>query len=519
MLLSSVVSAMRAISESPIQNAQSPQMEISPGPASFAALRDALIRGREPPAAQRIARHVSYRWFVVGTVCIGAFMGQVDSSITQLVLPRLEVDFDARLSTVSWVAVAYLLTMAGFLPVFGRLADMFGRKLLYTGGFLLFVLGSTLCGFAPSLPALIAFRVLQAIGASLLSSNSVAIVVTAAGPEERGRALGVMAAAQAIGLSAGPALGGLVLDTLGWQWVFWINVPFGLAAAVIGWFVIPPTSGLAGGERFDWAGACLILPALTALIAALNEAHVWGIGSPTLLAGVLIGAVLLFMFVRTERRAATPLLDLALFRSGAFAAGNAANLLAYAMLFGLFFLMPFVFIRVYRESALAAGFRLSIVPVMLGLTAPFSGALSDHLGARLLSTCGMLVCIGALALLYLSLDGTAGNMPAVMLALAAAGVGQGLFASPNSNSIMAAAPPHLTGEAGSLMNVMRACGMSIGIAAASALLSWRLEVLTGRNVSTMAAGDALLSAGRDVTLLLAGFALAAGAISLLRPRS
>ena len=118
-------------------------------------------------------------------------MGQVDSSITQLVLPRLEVDFGARLSTVSWVAVAYLLTMAGFLPVFGRLADMFGRKLLYTGGFLLFVLGSTLCGFAPNLPALIAFRVLQAIGAALLSSNSVAIVVTAAGPEERGRALGI----------------------------------------------------------------------------------------------------------------------------------------------------------------------------------------------------------------------------------------------------------------------------------------------------------------------------------------
>ena len=220
-------------------------MDESPGPASFAALRDALLKGREPPPARSIARLASYRWFVVGTVCIGAFMGQVDSSITQLVLPRLEVDFNARLSTVSWVAVAYLLTMAGFLPVFGRLADMFGRKLLYTGGFLLFVLGSTLCGFAPNLPALIAFRVLQAIGAALLSSNSVAIVVTAAGPDERGRALGVMAAAQAVGLSAGPALGGLVLDTLGWQWVFWINVPFGLAAAVIGWFVIPPTSGLA----------------------------------------------------------------------------------------------------------------------------------------------------------------------------------------------------------------------------------------------------------------------------------
>ncbi len=494
-------------------------MDESPGPASFAALRDALLRGREPPAAPGVARLASYRWLVVGTVCIGAFMGQVNSSITQLVLPRLEVDFGARLSTVSWVAVAYLLTMAGFLPVFGRLADMFGRKLLYTGGFLLFVLGSTLCGFAPNLPALIAFRVLQAIGAALLSSNSVAIVVTAAGPEERGRALGIMAAAQAVGLSAGPALGGLVLDTLGWQWVFWINVPFGLAAAVIGWFVIPATSGLAAAGRFDWTGAFLILPALTALIAALNEAHVWGMTSPAFIGGVLTGIVLLLLFGWTERRAATPLMDLALFRSGAFAAGNAANLLAYAMLFGVFFLMPFIFIRVYQDSALAAGLRLSIVPVLLGLTAPFSGALSDRLGARFLSAAGMLVSIAALVLLYFSLDGTAASLPAVMLALAAVGVGQGMFASPNSNSIMAAAPAHLTGEAGSLMNVMRACGMSVGIAAASALLSWRLEVLTGRGDSTVGVTEPLLVAGGDVTLLLAGFAAAACAISLARPQN
>lgn len=494
-------------------------MDERPGPASLAALCDALRKGREPPPARWVAGLASYRWFVVGTVCIGACMGQVDSSITQLILPRLEVDFDARLSTVSWVAVAYLLTMAGFLPVFGRVADMFGRKLLYTGGFLIFVLGSALCGLAPNLPALIAFRVLQAIGAALLSSNSVAIVVTAAGPEHRGRALGIMAAAQAIGLSTGPALGGLVLDTLGWQWVFWINVPVGLAAAVLGWFVLPPTTGLAVGERFDWTGAFLILPALTALIAAVNEAHVWGLASPAFLAVVLGGLALLLLFGLTERRAPNPLMDLALFRSGAFAAGNAANLISYAMLFGLFFLMPFVFIRVYHDTALMAGLRLSVVPVMLGLTAPFSGALSDRLGARLLSAFGMAICVAAMALLYVALDGGTASLPAVMLALAAVGAGQGMFTSPNSNSIMAAAPERLAGEAGSLMNVMRACGMSVGIAASSALLSWQLEVLTGRFGGTVGvAVDALIGASRTVLLLLAALALTAGVISLVRPQ-
>src|SRR5256884_1394494 len=214
------------------------------GPASLAALRDAVRNGREPPPARTVARLASYRWCVVGTVCIGAFMGQVDSSITQLLLPRLEREFGASLSTVSWVAVAYLLAMAAFLPIFGRLADMLGRKLLYTGGFLLFVLGSALCGLAPSLPVLIAFRIAQGIGAALLSSNSVAIVVTAAGPAQRGRALGVLSAAQAVGLSAGPALGGPGPDLLDWRWGFWVNVPVGLAGTVLGWFVLPPTQDL-----------------------------------------------------------------------------------------------------------------------------------------------------------------------------------------------------------------------------------------------------------------------------------
>src|SRR5262249_21989476 len=222
------------------------------GPASITAICEAILRGREPPAARMFAGLASYRWLVVGTVCIGSFMGQVDSSITQLLLPRLELEFNAELSTVSWVAVAYLLAMAAFLPIFGRLADMLGRKLLYTGGFLLFVLTSALCGLAPNLPVLIAFRVLQGIGAALLSSNSVAIVVATAGTRWRGRALGVQSAAQAVGLSAGPAIGGLVLDTLDWRWVFWINVPVGLAGAVMGWFLLPPTKDLPDDARFDW---------------------------------------------------------------------------------------------------------------------------------------------------------------------------------------------------------------------------------------------------------------------------
>ena len=481
----------------------------------FVTFRETVLKGREPPPAPSIACLPYYRWLVVGTVCIGAFMGQVDSSIAQLLLPRLEYDFGARLSTVSWVAIAYLITMAGFLPIFGRLADLVGRKLLYIGGFLLFVLGSGLCGFAPNLPILIGFRVIQAIGAALLASNSVAIVVTAAGPARRGRALGIQAAAQAVGLSVGPVIGGLVLATLNWRWVFWINVPFGVAASIIGWFVIPATAGKTSEENFDWNGALLLLPALTVFVAVINEAHVWGIDSPLLLAGVLIAAACMFLFVRLERGRAAPLVDFVLFRDDDFSTGNAAGFMSYAMLFGLFFLVPFVLIRVYNDSALTAGLRLAIVPVMIGLIAPISGALSDRIGTRILSVGGMLVCAAGLLLLYLTLNGHAANLPVLMLALAAFGAGQGLFASPNNNSIMAAAPLHMTGEAGGLMNVVRSLGMSVGIAAAAALLSWRLQIVTGHTVNTVsAAPGVLLEASRSVILLLLGFAAAAGLISL-----
>jgi EmrB/QacA subfamily drug resistance transporter len=490
------------------------------GPVSIAALRDAVLRGREPPPAQAIARLPGYRWCVVATVCIGAFMGQVDSSIVQILLPRLEHEFGARLSTVSWVAIAYLLAMAAFLPIFGRLADMVGRKLLYTGGFLLFVLGSALCGLAPNLPVLIAFRVLQAIGAALLSSNSVAIIVTAASPEWRGRALGIQSAAQAIGLSAGPALGGLVLDTLGWQWVFWINVPVGLVGAVIGWLVIPLTKDMPDRASFDWKGAFLIVPALAALMAILNEGHAWGVTSPAIIGCALLGVVLMTLFVGAERRAEAPLVDLGLFRRDVFVLGNAAGLVSYAALFGLMFLMPFMFVRAYGDSALAAGLRLSIVPVMIGVTAPLGGALYDRLGARLVTAAGMLICAVGLLVLFACMDGTPGSLRPIMLGLAIFGAGQGLFISPNNSAIMAAAPARLTGEAGGLLNVMRSLGISVGIATSSALLTWQLAVSTGSGHNTLhAPAPDLLSAGRNVVLLLLGFAAIAGALSLVRTSS
>ena len=183
----------------------------------------------EPAPLSAVTRWKSYPWIVVGTTCLGAFAGQVDASIVQLGLPALEQAFDARLDAVSWVAIAYSLAFAAALPVYARLAEMGGRKVMYIAGFALFGLFSALCGLATSLPWLIAFRVCQGLAGALLGANSVVILVAAAGPERRGRAMGLFAAAQAVGVCIGPALGGLILGDLSWRWIFWVTVPVAAA--------------------------------------------------------------------------------------------------------------------------------------------------------------------------------------------------------------------------------------------------------------------------------------------------
>jgi hypothetical protein len=226
------------------------------------------------------ARRTTMVWSIVATVCIGAFMGQLDASITQLVLPALEHKFSASIAEASWVAVMYLLVISVMLPIFGRLADMHGRKTLYVAGLVVFVAGSAMCGFASSLAWLIMTRALQAVGAAMLSANSVAIIVSVAGEKLRGRALGIMSAVQAVGLCAGPTVGGWIVDTLDWRWVFWVNVPFGIAAAALASFVIPEMSAGKPGSRFDTIGAVLLAPGLGALMLAINQVGSWGLTFP-----------------------------------------------------------------------------------------------------------------------------------------------------------------------------------------------------------------------------------------------
>jgi len=272
----------------------------------------------EPAPLAVLERQPWHPWLVVGIVAMGASIGQLDATIVQLALPALGDHFHVTLQHVSWIALSYLAAFVAFLPVFGRLCEMFGRKTLYILGYLIFIVASTLCGFASSFEQLVIFRFLQGVGGSLLGANSISIVIKTVSSEQRGRALGWFAAAQAVGMSAGPALGGLILSTLGWEWIFWLTVPFGALAILFGWLALPRSDGLQPERGFDWGGTLMAGPAMILMVTTLNHVSSWGFGSPVTLGCLGVAALLLGLLAWRERIFRAPLIDPALFRSLAF---------------------------------------------------------------------------------------------------------------------------------------------------------------------------------------------------------
>jgi MFS family permease len=206
---------------------------------------DLLRHGTEPPPLAAVTGRPWWPWLVVAITCIGAFIGQLDASIVQLALPTLVDVFHDSLARVTWVALAYSLAFAASLPIFGRLCEIYGRKVLYLAGFFFFTIATALCGFAADLGSLILFRILQGIAGSLLGANSISVLVATAGPTRRARAMGIFSAAQAVGLCLGPVIGGILVGTLGWRSIFLATVPFGAIAVVLGWLALPRMAGLA----------------------------------------------------------------------------------------------------------------------------------------------------------------------------------------------------------------------------------------------------------------------------------
>ncbi len=415
-----------------------------------------LLRAPRPAV---VREHRLAPWLAVATVCFGAFMGQLDASIVTLAFPPLQRQFGVSLAGVQWVSLAYLLALVALLVPVGRWSDRFGRKLVYLYGFVLFSAASAACGLAPSLTVLIGLRVVQAAGAAMLQANSVALVATSAPGGRRRSALGIQAAAQALGLALGPVVGGLMVASAGWRWIFFVNVPVGMIAVLAGWFLLPRTRQLAHGRDTDPLGMTLL--ALTAVGTLVAASSLSGLGLPSwVLAGlaaavVAAGAGLIWW----ERRSPAPLIDLPLLAASGIAPALGGALCVYMVLFGPLVLLPQT-LAAHGDGVLRAGLLLTALPAGFGLAAVTAERV---LPARwpnqrrcaaggLLATCS----VAALAI--------PGPAALTLISLALLGAGLGAYIPANNTQIMAAVPARDAATAGGMVNMTRGLGTALGVA-------------------------------------------------------
>jgi MFS family permease len=457
----------------------------------------------EAPRPDVIRRDPRAPWLAVGVVCFGAFMGQLDASIVTLTFRPMEHEFGAPLAAVQWVSLAYLLALVAMLAPAGRIADAVGRKLVYGYGFVIFTIGSAACGFAPTLGLLIAFRLVQALGAAMLQANSVALVTTSVPASRMRFALSVQAAAQAIGLGLGPTLGGLLTQTVGWRAVYWINVPVGCIAVVAGRYLLPRTRRRSRADSFDWPGAVLLAAATSGMLLVLSVAG--GLAVPGwATAGLAVAAVLAAVaFGFRTARARFPLIPRALLRSGRLALGLAGAMLGYLTLFGPLVLIPQALAG--AGSELRIGLVLSALPAGFGVAALGGEALlPKSMSNRQRGVTGALTCAFALVMLIFMPMSPIWIVPM----LAVAGLGLGLFVPANNAVIMRSAEAGSASVLGGLVNMARGIGTTFGIALVTLTLHLAGPGQAGRPDATTALA------------VLAAAAVAAAAIAAtIRPLS
>ena len=417
------------------------------------------------------------KWKIFSLVAVSIFMSTLDSSIVNVALPFIMQDMSTDISTIQWVVVIYLLTVSSLLLTFGRLSDIKGRRPIYVAGFIVFTLGSFFCGVANTPYFLIMARVVQGMGASMLMACSPALIVDVFEKEQRGRALGMIGAVVAAGLTFGPVAGGFILEYLSWRSIFYINIPIGIGATIAGIFVLKTIPGGRGSrEPLDYIGSLMMIIGLCSLILSLTQVSTWGLFSLRFAGCLIIGGLAGIGFIVNVNKSAYPLFDLKLLKIRLFVLPLAASGILFAALFVIVFMMPFYLTYPCGFSAAQTG-GIMIVPFLFLLfISPVSGALSDRIGSRLLCFSGILLL--GLSLVSLMFVSPAMGTRAILWRMALAGMGTALFVSPNNMAIMGAVPMARRGVASGASATARNLGMVMGVAIAGTIFTASLTHLT-----------------------------------------
>jgi EmrB/QacA subfamily drug resistance transporter len=404
------------------------------------------------------------KWIVLALAASASFMTTLDGSIVNIGLPSIARTFHTGVSgATEWIIIGYLVVIAAVLLTFGRLADMIGRKPIFLTGLVVFILGSALSGVAPSLLLLILARLFQGIGGALIFAVNVAMITSTFPTNERGLALGLNAVVVSLGVAAGPTIGGIITQYLTWRWIFYVNVPICMLVLFAAfYFYREHRPQREQHERFDPIGAMVLAIGLAALTLGLSFGQEWGWLSAGTLAALGISIVMLSVGVYVEAHIEHPILNLGLVSNRVFAFANISFMLCMMALFAPGFLLPFYFEELRGYSIIQTGLMLTPLPLTLAVVAPLSGSLADRLGSRWLSPVGLaIVCFGLFLLSQINAHSSTWD---IIWRLAVTGIGQGLFMSPNTRTMMGAAPRNAQGEASGLLATGRVIGQSMSVA-------------------------------------------------------
>ncbi len=423
---------------------------------------------------------IDRRWWVTFNISIGVFMSTLDASIVNISLPAIVRSLNTDLKSVAWVVMAYLIIITGCLLLMGRLADLLGRGKIFLLGFLTFTLGSTLCGFSPTIHFLIGSRVIQGLGASALMAIGPAIITTSFPEKDRGQTLGMLGSVVSLGFITGPLLGGFLVEHLGWRSVFFINLPIGVAGTLLSSKILKENR-TTGKVQLDLRGAFLFFLFVTSLLLFLNRVG-WK-STPFFWGWIFLALICLGLFIVFEGRSSSPLVDIRIFKKRLFISSLGASLLSFWMNGAHNFVIPFFLQMILGYSPSKTGMLIFPVALTVMVMAPIGGRVSDWVGVRIPATIGLILT--SLAIFsFVFLKGEVSHYE-ILWRQVMLGIGIGFFNPANNSAIIGSLPKSDVGLASSFLALARNLGIVIGVAFAEMVIAFRIPETspTGRGPS------------------------------------
>ena len=405
-------------------------------------------------------------------VCVGQFIVGLDQRALLVALPTLTHTFNTSLTTIQWVLLIYDLLLIGTVITVGRLGDLFGRRRFYAAGFLVFVLSSALCGAAQSAWQIILFRGLQAVGGAMISANGRAVASVAFPASERGKAMGFASMAFHVGFLTGPTLGGFLIDTIGWRWIFYLNLPVGIWGAYLAWKLLEESREDVKDISVDLPGAILLMATYSLFLYAMNQLPHAGWRDSSVAIMLILSMIAGALFVFVELRARMPILSFSLFRNRLFTASMLSLFFITSTQSAISFLMPFYLQNILHFSPTHMGWILITNSVVIVLVAPIAGWLSDRMGSRLLCTVGSgLIVVGQFFIASLGIDS---SIPRIIFPLLVIGLGWAIFNSPNQSAILGSVRRDEVGTASGMNTTTARTGGAMGVALSATLFTYGL---------------------------------------------